>query len=159
TQPIRAVGGNWVRPERITLNALGRRDGWTEIQERVHVDLVEEDSKAPTDDQVALLRGLVGEAEAGSKIVAVRRENRTWDLQSLGGSENRDVVPVTGQRSKVFVTQAEIQIQFSGRLPSILEIQVVGVHRDEPFWIAHGDRGGGHVPGKEVGQSSRVRIQ
>ena len=145
-EDISAIGGDGARTDGIALQTLRPCDGRPKIQERVHIDLVVEDANSPADDQIAAPFRLIGKAESGRKVIPVRRENGidpiSLDEQSLARDKHREVPVRTVKRPKVFVADAEIQIEIARDLPRILNIQIERVYPDKPFGISHRDRGG-----------------
>src|SRR3984957_12790576 len=71
---LQTVGRNRVRTRWIILKPV-RVVRRAEVQERVHVDLVIEHSNPTADHQVFPICGLVGETEARSEVVLVRRKD------------------------------------------------------------------------------------
>src|SRR5712692_10767387 len=157
-----AVGRIRKRTYRVALEAARARNGRAEIQEGVHVDLIEEDANAAAHHQIACPFRLIGEADARGKVIPIRRENgadpRSLDEQSLPRDKDRNVLAVAMQRAKVFIAETEIQVQLLGKLPGILEIQVVSIHLNKAFRISHSNSGGRYVAGKKVGQRRGIRI-
>src|SRR5437016_8963928 len=72
---ISGVRRNSGRSDRISLQTLRGSDRWTEIQEWIHVDLIEEDANSATHDEVARTRGLIRKAQPRRKVVVARRKN------------------------------------------------------------------------------------
>src|SRR5581483_896341 len=102
-----AVGGDWSRTKRIALYPLRCRNGRTEIQEGVHINLVEIDSKTAAQNQIATVSRLIGKAEARCEVVVVGWEDGVNSIplnnQSSSRNEHRQVLFVTVQGTKVFI--------------------------------------------------------
>src|SRR6266496_4137119 len=143
-EPVRAIRGNRESAERVALNPLRRRDGRPEIQERVQVDLVEENAYSAAHHEIGLPRRLIGEADSRRKVVLVRRENGvdpgSLNFKSHSRNEVRYVLSIAVERPEVFVAHTKIQIQFTSYLPAVLEVQIERVHCDKALRVSHGDR-------------------
>src|SRR6266849_570837 len=157
--PRQRVVRDRVWPDRVILQTVGGVGRRPEIQERVDVDLIVENTEAPANDHVVL--GLVRETQPRSKVVAVRRENVldsiALDDQSLVGNEYSQIFVATVQRAEVFVTHSVINAQLLGPLPGILEVEIEGVYVHRALRTAHGNRRGRHVAGQVIGQREGVR--
>src|SRR5207237_690938 len=149
SQSIRTVCRNRRRTKSVALDALRCGNGWAEIQERVHINLIIEDAYSATHDEVAFRCRLIGETDPRGKIVSIRRENgidaTPLDEESLPGDKHGDVLLVAMERPEVFVAHTEIQVQSFGCLPGILEVQIVGVHHYPAFRVSYRDGRSCHV--------------
>jgi len=123
-QRVGAVVVDWIRSHRIVLYPVGAADGRPEVQERVHIDLVEEDAEAAADDHITGSPRVPGKAYARSEVVLVRREQgidiSPLNFEALTGYPHRQVLGAIVQRSEVFVAQAQRQVQVAGHLPVVL---------------------------------------
>src|SRR5215813_8959681 len=99
------IGGNGIRTKWIALNTLCRGNWRAEVQERIHIDLVKEDPETAAHNEVSLCGWLICKTNAWSKVIPVGRENGVRNLQPCARNKDRDVVPVTGQRSKIFIAK------------------------------------------------------
>src|SRR5256885_647298 len=157
SQSIRTVCRNRRRTKSVALDALRCGNGWAEIQERVHINLIIEDAYSAAHDEVAFRCRLIGETDPRGKIVSIRRKNgigaTPLDHEARTRDKHGDVLLAAMERPEVFIAHAEIQVQSLGRLPGILKVEIVGVHYYPTLRISYRDRRGGHVASKEVGQS------
>ncbi len=153
-EPVRAIGRDRESAERIALNPLRRGDGWTEVQEGVQVDLVKEDAKSSTYDQVRFPRRLISDAQSWGKMVLTGVEQRLAVLyvESCSRNEIRNVLLVARHRTKELIAKAIVKVQLLANLPGILEVSIESIDVHKAFGIPHRDGRERHVAGKKVGQ-------
>src|ERR1700722_4207867 len=143
------VTGDGRRTSWIVLKTVGvvRR---TEVQERIHVDLVIEDADSAAPNQVVPARRLIGEANPWSEIVLVGREDGADTIAlnldtSRGWNEHRQVLGGAVKRTKVVPAQAPIDVQSTRDLPCILHEEIHSIDQDFPLSISYRNRGGLNV--------------
>ena len=100
---VHGVWANW-----IILKPIGGADGRPEIQEWIHIDLIEEDAKSTAHNQAG--SGLVGESKSRRKVLVVGRENRidtlSLDYEAAASHKNPEVVgAIAMQRTEVLIAQ------------------------------------------------------
>src|SRR5262249_1569975 len=75
------VCGDRERTKWIALDTLRRSDGRAEIQEGIHVDLIEIDAKSSAHHQIAPLCRLISKTQAGREVIVVGWEDRIRNRQ------------------------------------------------------------------------------
>jgi hypothetical protein len=126
------------------VNPRGRGDGRTEVQERVQVDLIVEDTESAADHEIAFRGRLIGESEAWSEMVLTRIKERMaaiLDHKSRSGNEVGDIARVIGLHwPEVFVTEAVLEVELFRELPGILQVRIDSVDVNKALRISDHDR-------------------
>jgi hypothetical protein len=150
-----------VRTDRIILKAIRRADGRAEIQEWVHIDLIEEGSEAAAHHQTG--RKLVSAAKSRREVFVVGRKDRidtlSLDLEPAAFHEDSEVVcAIAMQRAEVLVAQAQVDVEFRSKLSGIGSEEIVPGHQNVAFRISDGNGRCADITRQKIGQSSGVLI-
>ncbi len=145
-----AITIHGIRPDGIVFQAIRGVNGRPEIQERIHVDLIEVNPVAAANHKT--VAGVIGKAEARGEIVIIRLvnrvESRSLHHQAWADFKNTQIIPLIAvQRTEVLPTQSIIDIQLGGDLPVVLSEEIPSIHDHFPLRVSNGDGGFADVAG------------
>src|SRR5215469_4634299 len=127
---------------RIVFQPIGGTNWRPEIQERIHVDLIEEHAEAAANDEAGA--GRISESEARRQVVIIGMKDLpevlSLHFQTLARNKFAEISRAVGvERSEVLPPQSVIDIELRGYLPIVLTEEIKPVHEHEALGIAHSD--------------------
>ncbi len=122
--------------------------------------MIEKDSEAAANHQIALLVRLIRKTKARSKVVFARvvKVDSIYAGEFEAGARHEvgDVLLVALHRTENFVTQSEVQRQPLVHLPAVLNVGIEGAHGHKAFWVSNRDRRRRYVASEEICQTLRL---
>src|SRR6516164_852590 len=140
--PAKTVDG--VGANRIVLQTIRGADGRTEIQEWIHIDLVEENPDSTAHHEAG--GGLVCEAESRCEVFVIGRKDRIDTLslyqKPTALHKNSEIIgAIAVQGAEVLITQPQVYIELRSNLPGIGREEIVPVHQHLAFRVTYCYRG------------------